>query len=305
MSRWNRDLKISSGEPLYETTIGGLTLKVKAITQFQSFDIVETLANNQGFDKSKMFEYDVEAVNNGVGSMKTMTFYSVDASAINKKMFRDILDLKDVDMPLKLYTIKNMIDFLNTKKTTYIPPWRSIAPRFKIIENNNVIDDDDNWCYYLPINHKRVTLDDIHELFNGKPTKAFLRSILSDIDLQNSSANLIMDYIEKDKIDIFRVIGKSNTVQMNKKQLKRIIAMPQFNRQTTTGLIGGIETGDIVNRRAVISYQNDVDSEIFMSLVDSIKDEYARKKFLTTINRKSILEKYKIYPDIILWIKMQ
>ena len=210
-----------------------------------------------------------------------------------------------MNMKTKIYAIKSQIEFLNVTKNTNIPYWRVDVPKFKIDESIRDDDDESNWCAYLPTNHKRITLDDIDYIFNKKPTKAFLRSILGEIDLQNSDPSLVMSYIEKDKIDIFRVIGKNNTVQLTKKQLRKIISLPQFSRQTTAGLIGSAETADVVNRRALLTYQDAVDSEIFMEVIDTAKDEESRKRLRTTLNRKSIIEKYKNYPEIALWLKMQ
>jgi hypothetical protein len=303
MNRWTRD-NLESNWQTHEMTISGITLRVSNVKRLEHFNIIEALVARDKLDKSKIIKAEVEVVSNGVGSMRTMKFYPVDSALINKDMLKEILDAENTDLSVKIYAIKSLIEFLNITKNTYTPPWRADVCKFKINEEEPDTDDD-NWCIYMPTNHKRITLDDIDYVFNKKPSKVFLRSILGSLDLQNSDPDLVMQYIEKDRIDIFRVIGKSNTVQLSREHLKKIISLPQFSRQTTSGLIGSNETADVVNRRALITYQNAVDSEIFMEVIDTAKDEYSRGRLRTTLNRKSIIEKYKNYPEISLWLKMQ
>jgi hypothetical protein len=159
----------------------------------------------------------------------------------------------------------------------------------------------------IPNENRLLTLDDIFELLDEKKiTKKFLRKIIGQIDLHNSSSDNILKLIEGDKIDAFRIIGKKHQIQLDRDNLLKLVKTEKFNRQTTSGVFGGIETADIVNRRAVILYQNNIDFEIFSEIIDGIKDEYSRKSFLKTLNKKSILNKFNnIDERISLWIKLQ
>jgi hypothetical protein len=155
----------------------------------------------------------------------------------------------------------------------------------------------------------RLTLDDIVEILGVEITtlpKSFWRGAIQDINLSGSSKSLLMDIIRKDRVDIFRVIGKQGT-QFTKDELKEIIALPFFLRKTTSGIIGGGETADIVNRRAVILHQDAADEEIVMDIINSfeLSEVHEKERFFKTLGKKSVVEKYKDSPSIQILLKLR
>jgi hypothetical protein len=279
---------------LTKTNVNGININV--LTSTKKFYCLETEALLNGApDLSKItsFEFNKDTVNGFVG---TQYFYPVDASWITADVLTAVVSDKSIPIDDRERVVELAIDFLNTKEGKYVPVWNERKPFFEFNEKI---------AFLYPVNHKRITLDAIDTMFKGKPSKALLRSILSELDLQGSSKSLLIDYIKRDRIDIFRVIGKSNTIQLSKEELREVISLPQFNRKSTSGLIGSAETADIVNRRSVLLHQDAADGEIFMELVNSITDEDTKSRFQKTLKRKVVLEKFKDYPEVMLWIKMQ
>jgi len=154
---------------------------------------------------------------------------------------------------------------------------------------------------FLRKNDKGLTLDEIDSLLDGNSSKQLLRSILYHIDLKNSDRDLVVKYTLNNKFDMFRILGKAAGFQFTTEELLKIVEMPSFTRVTTTGTFGSGETADIINRRAVIMHQDNVNSEVFNSLLGSFNDENAKERFLKTLNTNTLQKKYEDFPDILLW----
>lgn len=164
--------------------------------------------------------------------------------------------------------------------------------------------EDSHLIYSLhPDRPVRMTLDEFDQIFDGKPRKSFLRSVINLLELSTSRGKL-MEYIRKNRLELFRVLGKKG-IQFTKEELKEIILLPAFTKVTTTGTFANADTNDIINRRAVIKYQDACDGELFMDIINSIETDEAKEAFAKTIRFKAIQEKFKDHPQAALWIKLQ
>jgi hypothetical protein len=164
---------------------------------------------------------------------------------------------------------------------------------------------DANLAYSLyPDNHKALTLEEIYYIFDNKPNKMFLRSVVNQLDLNGTNRDFLMKNIKENKFDLFRLLGKQG-IQFSKSEIKEIISLPAFSLITTSGTMGSSDTADIINRRAVIAYQSACDDEIFFEVLATIKDDSAREAFGKTIRKKSLKEKFKNYPSVLVWMELQ
>jgi hypothetical protein len=162
-----------------------------------------------------------------------------------------------------------------------------------------------NTRYRITFSDAALSFSDLIDILGDvKPTKAFLRSILGELVLVETDKPKLLEYLKQDKLDIFRVIGKGSGLQFTKSELLEIIALPEFTRKTTSGLIGGQETADIVNRRAVILHQDETDEEVIMEVINTISDAHERERFFISLNKKSTREKYEKYPSIQVLLKL-
>lgn len=154
---------------------------------------------------------------------------------------------------------------------------------------------------------KKITLDDIAYMTGSDLIdipKSFWRGTLQNINLGLSSKSKIMELIIKDRVDIFRIIGKRSGVQLTNEELKTLIALPHFSRITSSGLIGRGETADIVNRRSVIFHQDACDDDIVLEIMNTFETNQAKESFMKSLNRKSIVEKFKDSPVVQILTKL-
>jgi hypothetical protein len=154
----------------------------------------------------------------------------------------------------------------------------------------------------------RLTVDEILEITGldiSEIPKTFWRGTLQDLNLVKSSRNYLIQLMKDDRADIFRIIGKRTEVQFTKDELKEIVLLPSFIKVTRSGLIGSVgDTADIVNRRAVLFYQDACDDEIVLDMLNSFNSTVDKESFMKSLKRKSIVEKYKDSPVVQLLTKL-
>jgi hypothetical protein len=232
---------------------------------------------------------------NFMGSMRKVVKNSYPFERVNVTKER----LKEITSTLtkenKERFIKQVVGIMNN--SPYSLDQQEVAD---IYDNGNM----DLKYSLFPDTMKPLTLDDIHYIFDEKPNKSLLRSVVNELDLNSSDRVLLMKYVSAGKFEFFRVLGKQG-IQFSKDELKIIVNHPNFIRVTTTGTMASKDTNDIINRRAVILYQDACDSEIFTTMISSIKDQHTKDVFLRSFKRKSVEEKFKNQPEILLWLKLQ
>ncbi len=164
---------------------------------------------------------------------------------------------------------------------------------------------DKNLMYSLfPDTAEALTLEEIYFIFDNKPNKMFLRSVVNQLDLNRTNRDFLMKNIKENKFDLFRLLGKQG-IQFNKNELSEIISLKSFSLVTTSGTMGSSDTADIINRRAVIVHQSACDDEIFFNVLDTITDSNAKESFTKTLRKKSLREKFKNYPPVLVWLELQ
>jgi hypothetical protein len=164
---------------------------------------------------------------------------------------------------------------------------------------------DKNLMYSLfPDTMEALTLEEIYFIFDDRPNKMFLRSIVNQLNLNGTERSFLMKNIKQNKFDLFRILGKQG-IQFNKQELKEIVSLPSFSLVTTSGTMGSSDTADIINRRAVIVHQSACDDEIFFDVLNTIKDSNTKESFVKTLRKKSLREKFKNYPSVLVWLELQ
>jgi hypothetical protein len=217
--------------------------------------------------------------------------YSFDRFLVSKERIKEAT--KDMSAKDKEMFVSQVINLLMNR-----PEEPEKRERFGLkIEDSHLV-----YSLY-PDKLTRLTLDELDFIFDGKPRKSFLRSVINHLEL-GSSRDKLMEYIRKNRLELFRVLGKQG-IQFSKEELKEIIALPAFIKITTTGTFANADTNDIINRRSVIKYQDACDGELFIEVINSIDTQDAREAFAKTIKFKSIAEKFKDHPEAMLWIKLQ
>jgi hypothetical protein len=212
----------------------------------------------------------------------------------NEKMKKALSGLSKSEKLEKIDILSNAINFQDKNS------WGRILIGFKI----------KNLRYQIIFKGDvRLTVDDVLEILGLKLLdlpKSFWRGVIQDLNLSSSSKSLLMEIMENDRIEIFRVIGAQGT-QFTKEELKKIVSFPSFLKKTRSGIIGGSETVDIVNRRAVILHQDSADEEIVMEIINSFKSSEVdeKERFFKTLGKKSVVEKYKNSPSIQVLLKLR
>jgi len=211
-------------------------------------------------------------------------------------------------------TDKEIKDFINTvpsskgkeeviKSLSIFFKWANSA----IVYNRLDVRDKDRSEYRLKSRTiRKFTLDNLDWIFDKKVPKSLLRSILYDLDLTKSSRDLVVKYTMDKKFDFFRILGKTANFQFTKQELLDIIAKPEFSNITSSGTFGSGETADIMNRRAIIMHQKNVDEEVFMAIIDTLSgNSTALESFLKTAQRDKILKRFEGIPAVQVFLKLQ
>ena len=222
----------------------------------------------------------------------------LDLSKLTYKVIKDRIDAeKDIDR--KELFVKHILEL--TKKTEDNKEyWDSSSRVWELVQ--------DNFFNMIIVENVQIkkTLDLIHDLFDGKPRKSFLRSILYYLDLDSSKRELVIEYTMKEKFDFFRILGKQANFEFTKEELLEIINRKNFSKKTSTGTFGATDSADIMNRRAIILHQKNVDEKVFMAILDSLSgDSDGLEKFLKTAQRDKVLERWKDIPAIQVFLKLQ
>ena len=136
-----------------------------------------------------------------------------------------------------------------------------------------------------------TTLDKIPS--NIIKTKLGVTKVLTSnynfVDIENSNEDDITKLIIDNKIDFMRICGNKFKYQLSEKNLKDVISSKNFFTTNVNGMSG--EAIGLVNARAVIRYQNYLDLEIFLKILEGVE---------AFPNGKDEIKKYALrYKDII------
>jgi hypothetical protein len=219
------------------------------------------------------------------------------------------------------FTNDQIKNFLNSNFSSKVEKLKVLDDLAHILNYNIEIDDNKSWGHshagftlkdgntytFWFSSSSRLKLQDIVEILDEdllKIPKSFWRGTLQNINLKDSDRKLIMDLMVNDRADIFRIIGKKSEVQLTTDELKTIVGLTHFTRVTSSGLIGRGETADIVNRRAVILHQDNCNDEIVLEIINGFNSSNDRDSFMKSLNKKSVIEKFKDSPIVQLLTKL-
>jgi hypothetical protein len=152
---------------------------------------------------------------------------------------------------------------------------------------------------------KKMTYDQLEEILAPKkPQKTLLRTIMNELDLVGSDREKLIGLILNSRVEAYRLLN-SKGVQFTKEQLVRITDSAPFNNPTFSGVFASSDRADIMNRRAVVFYQDACDSDIVFKMLDSIQDQSAKDSFITSLTRwERVREKFKDDPRMALLLKL-
>lgn len=152
---------------------------------------------------------------------------------------------------------------------------------------------------------KKMTYDQLEGIMGPKkPQKTLLRTIMNELDLAGSDREKLIGLILDSRVEAYRLLNGKG-VQFTKEQLARITDSAPFNKPTYSGVFASSDRADIMNRRAVVFYQDACDSEIVFKMLDSIQDQDAKNSFITSLTRwEKVREKFKGDPRLALLLKL-
>jgi hypothetical protein len=160
--------------------------------------------------------------------------------------------------------------------------------------------------YELSVLDSRLSVSDIFTIFGQdyKFPKSFLKSVIDNLTISETDKPALMKMMENNRIEIHRIL--SSEVQFTKEELMRIIKFNSFASKTHSGTFANMERLDIVNRRSLIFYQDSVDSEIFMEVLNDIEggDTQGKDSLLKLLKRNNVKEKFKNSPEVLLLAKL-
>jgi hypothetical protein len=159
--------------------------------------------------------------------------------------------------------------------------------------------------YEIAVSNSRLSISDLYSIFgdNYKFSKSFIKSVIGNLETKPEDKPALMKLMKENRVEIYRILSK---IQFSKLELMEIIKYKSFNSKTHSGTFGNLERLDIANKRSIILYQNEVDSEIFMEIFNEIEpgDSYAKESLLKGLKRNLVKEKFKDSPEILLLAKL-
>lgn len=157
----------------------------------------------------------------------------------------------------------------------------------------------------MPGNTRKFTIEEVESLMGGKKVpKGLLRSIINKLDLEGSSKDKLFSYMVDGRIEAFRLLNERG-LQFSKDQLSQLIDSEAFNNTSSAGVFGSSDRADVVNRRAVVFYQDACDSDLVFKMLDGIQDQNAKDAFILSLTRWSrVREKFQNDPRLALLLKL-
>jgi hypothetical protein len=157
----------------------------------------------------------------------------------------------------------------------------------------------------MPSNTRAFTIEEVELLMNGKKIpKGLLRSVINKLDLEGSGKDKMFSYMLDGRVEAFRLLNERG-LQFTKEQLSQLIDSEPFNNPSSSGVFGGSDRADVVNRRSVVFHQDACDSDLVFRMLDSIKDQKAKEAFILSLTRWSkVREKFKDDPRLALLLKL-
>jgi hypothetical protein len=168
-----------------------------------------------------------------------------------------------------------------------------------------IIEDDKLEKYFILFN-KKFTLDEIDFMFDSKPTKSMVFSILKYIDFNNSSRSMILSYLEREKIEICYLLVGAAQVQFTKSELDQIIDYPSFETKRSIPMSG--ESIAKANKYRLLKHQDAADEEIFYKVFGKISNTEEKESILRLLKEKKFAKKIEEMEDsdsVKLFVKLQ
>jgi hypothetical protein len=160
------------------------------------------------------------------------------------------------------------------------------------------------YFYYMVMNKKQpITLTELYEIFEGKISKSFINSIMNVLSITEADRKIVEKLLKKNKLYYHRILGK-NGFQFTENELKEMIKDPRFSAKSYNGAFSSDETTDIQCRRAVLLHQEACTAEIVMEMLSQTQSEREKSKFINTLSRSDLQEKFKDDAGIQLLMKL-